>query len=131
MGKIEELIFRPKGRLKRGELKTPPSKGIRGPPPKIRRPKPLSGERDLRRGVRRPGRVRTHNHRQRISPPASREYEKGELISKEIPPFVLLWVTEMFILQVGSAAFSDEFIFGGPSSGDDGERNASVFHAVR
>ena len=54
-----------------------------------------------------------------------------QLISKEIPPFVLLWVTEIFILQFGSAAFSDEFIFGGPSSGDDGERNASVCCAVR
>ena len=30
-----------------------------------------------------------------------------------------------FALQFGFADFSDEFVFGGSSSGDDGERNAS------
>ena len=77
MGKIEELLFRPKGRLKRGESKTPPFRGRRLPPPKIRRPKPLNGGRDLHRGVRRPGRIWTYNHHQRISPPTSRKYGKG------------------------------------------------------
>ena len=82
-GEDKGAITSPKGASEEEGIKNSSFQGGRGPPPKIRRPKPLNGGRDLHRGVRRLGRIRTYNHHQRISPPTSREYEKGSSLVRK------------------------------------------------
>ncbi len=60
-GENRGAITSPKGAPEEGGSTIPPSRGRRGPPPKTRRPKPLSGGRNLRRRVLHPRRPRPHS----------------------------------------------------------------------